>query len=79
MEYNYLEDSFEFLSDLDELHRLVEHIAWKLRAADTSVVLDAFFDIRTFGDEPVFTSILHDMMIKEENARRQKSSTQEFD
>lgn len=52
----------EFMQQLQKLQEEI-FIAWMDRAAGK--MADEHFDIRKFGDEPVFTSLLFDKLIEE--------------
>lgn len=57
----------EHLDFMDECRKLVENIAWAL-ATHTAVLTTTkklWDDIDVYGDEPVFTSLLMDMLERE--------------
>lgn len=59
-------DELEFRECLSYCDILIEEIFWLLSQADPSVLVTQYWDdIRVYGDEPVFTSLLFDALEKE--------------
>lgn len=60
-----IEEELEFRAFMDELGRLQESIFWKAANLDVRKATSMHDDIKKFGDEPSFTTVLFDKIIEE--------------
>lgn len=63
-----LEEELEHQEFLDSLNVLAERIFFMLLTTSppATFLKTSWDDVKVFGDEPVFTSLLFDMMLKED-------------
>ena len=63
-----INDEIEHQVFLDHLNRLAEQVFWAYRNPSLGLVHEGYADIKTFGDEPIFASLLFEKMIAESEA-----------
>jgi hypothetical protein len=64
------DDEIEFQDDLDRLKLLAAEVmlAHAVRGSSAEHVIAEWYDIKTYGNEPVFTSIIFERLMKEDEA-----------
>ena len=71
MDEKELEEQFEFLNDLRAMDKIITNIFWTLatKTYTADYLKSTWFDIKVFGTEPVFTSLLFDTLQREHDNR----------
>lgn len=62
-----IDDEAEFRAYLAYLDKCIESLFWAYVNMPSTSLVDAWYDIHTYGLEPVFTDLLFDRVIEEHN------------